>query len=202
MEYPIRKQLRLKGYDYAQNNAYFITICTNHQMHLFGEIMDQAVGAAPCGRPIEMKKDRKNDREWLPLNANLNDAGKMVEKWLLKTESKYTCVKIDGYVIMPNHIHFVIFNMREDARESASLPQIIGWFKTMTTNDYIKGVKNRLCKPFHKHLRQRNYYEHVIRNEKDLNEIRKYIVENPLKWTLDEYYNNENHKESGSYVDV
>lgn len=82
---------------------------------------------------------------------------------------------------MPDHIHFIlIMNGRK-----YGLCDIIRWFKTMTTTEYIKGVKNELYKPFDKHLWQRNYYEHIIRDEKDYFNKYKYIINNPLKWQLE-----------------
>ena len=68
---------------------------------------------------------------------------------------------------------------------------MVKWFKTQTTNEYIKIVKNGLCSSFDKHVWQRNYYEHIIRDECELNEIRKYIRENPAKWELDRYFCND-----------
>ena len=65
------------------------------------------------------------------------------------------------------------------------LQQIVDWFKTRTTNEYIKGVKSGLYEPFEKHLWQRGYYEHIIRNQKYLDEIRQYIKNNPAKWVLE-----------------
>ncbi|OIN83946.1 transposase IS200 like family protein [Francisella sp. TX07-6608] len=67
-----------------------------------------------------------------------------------------------------------------------TLSDIIGAFKSLTTNAYINGVKTKNWQPFDKRLWQRNYYEHIIRNEKSYNEIIKYIQLNPLKWELDE----------------
>ena len=69
------------------------------------------------------------------------------------------------------------------------LHKIVQWFKTMTTNDYINHVKNNNWKPFNKKLWQRNYYEHIIRNEIELNKIRQYIINNPLNWEKDDNYN-------------
>ena len=83
-ELPKRKQVRLKEYDYSQNGYYFITVCTHNRQNLFGEI----VGETLCGRP--------------------NNPDKMVEKWLLELETKFCGVKICEYVIMPNHLHFII----------------------------------------------------------------------------------------------
>lgn len=156
---PNRKSIRLKNYDYSSNGYYFVTICTQNREKLFGEI----VGATLCGRP--------------------NYPHKMIEKWLFEIQNKYLNTKIDYYVIMPDHIHFILFI--EGDHTGSPLQDIIGWFKTMTTNDYIKGVKNKLYEPFNKHFWQRNYFEHVIRNENDLFECRKYIEQNLLKWIID-----------------
>ena len=69
-----------------------------------------------------------------------------------------------------------------------TLGRIVQQFKTITTNKYIMGVKSNNWKRFNKRLWQRNYYEHIIRNEKELYEIRKYILEKPIKWESDKYY--------------
>lgn len=71
------------------------------------------------------------------------------------------------------------------AHVGAPLPKIVQWFKTMTTNEYIRFAKKNSAKARGSRLWQRNYYEHVIRNEKALKEIRGYIVENPLQWAKD-----------------
>lgn len=160
---PKRKQLRLKNFDYSQNNAFFITICIHNRNRLLGEVKETSVGATLCGRP--------------------NYPHKMIEKWLFEIQNKYLNTKIDYYVIMPDHIHFILFI--EGDHTGSPLQDIIGWFKTMTTNDYIKGVKNKLYEPFNKHFWQRDYFEHVIRNENDLFECRKYIEQNLLKWIID-----------------
>lgn len=159
MEFPKRKRLRLKDYDYSQNNIYYITICTHQRMDLFGEI----VGSALCGRP--------------------NNPDKLIEKWLHEIENKYSGVKIDHYVIMPDHIHFILSIMGDHA--GSPLPRIIDWFKTMTTNEYIQGVNSGLFPPFDRHIWQGNYYEHIIRNEQDYNEISEYIDTNIIKWKED-----------------
>jgi REP element-mobilizing transposase RayT len=105
---------------------------------------------------------------------------------------------------MPNHIHGIIsiapssgqthrFAPTKSGERIGSplrkptLGKIVQWFKTMTTNEYIKSVRTRSIKPFQEKLWQRNYYEHVIRNENDLDSVRKYIVDNPSKWEEDEY---------------
>ena len=62
------------------------------------------------------------------------------------------------------------------------------WLKTQTTNEYIKMVRQGILEPFDKHVWQRSYFEHVVRGENDLYEIRKYIQDNPAKWVSDDYY--------------
>ncbi len=193
-----RKSIRLKGYDYSTPGYYFVTICTHDKRCLFGEISDKGMV--------------------------LNDAGRMVEKWFREIEKKYSHIKCDEYVVMPNHFHGIIqivgadlcvrpetpysnepdlenrtnINKIQKQDRHAGLPlqknnihqsinEIVQWFKTMTTNDYIKGIKQNGWKPFNDKLWQRNYYEHVTRNEIDLSETREYILNNPYKWHLDKY---------------
>ncbi|OKH40460.1 hypothetical protein NIES2119_02235 [[Phormidium ambiguum] IAM M-71] len=78
----------------------------------------------------------------------------------------------------------------QGAHTGAPLPTMVQWFKTMTTNEYIRGVKNLGWEPFNKRLWQRNYYEHIIRNEESLQHIREYVHTNPLKWEEDQLHPN------------
>lgn len=169
-KFPNRKDLRLKYYDYSQAGYYFVTICTELKRHLFGEIVD--------GIMI------------------LNDAGRMIERWYFELHNKYYNIELPQYIIMPNHVHFIIAiagddqgNISQNSGTHTGVPlqTIIQWFKTMTTNQYIKGVKNGEYPPFEKRIWQRNYFEHIIRNDRELQEIYEYIVNNPAKWELDKY---------------
>ena len=180
---PNRKSIRLKNYDYSSNGYYFVTICTQNREKLFGEI----VGATLRGRP--------------------NNPDKIIVKWLLESENKFKDIKIDEYIVMPNHIHFIIkrtgdrtgltgdhTGLAGDHTGSTGdhigspLRDIIGWFKTMSTNEYIAGVKDGRFMPFKGRLWQRNYYEHIIRNYDDYINIAEYIQNNPLKWEEDKLY--------------
>ncbi len=161
-----RRSIRLKNYDYAKAGAYFVTICTQNRSCLFGEI---------------------NDGELL-----LADPGRMIGMWWLELSSKFPTASLDSYVVMPNHIHGIVsIEQKADcmtdqgAPACAPLPTVIQWFKTMTTNEYIRGVKSGSFPPFEGKLWQRNYFEHIIRNEKELDLIRLYISQNPAKWHLD-----------------
>ena len=104
----------------------------------------------------------------------------IIEKWFAETENKYG-IRIDKYIIMPDHIHFILV-INTERHTGRSLPDIMQWFKTMTTNEYIRHVKNNLLKPFHKKLWQKSYFEHIIRNQDDYIETWKYIIENPQRW--------------------
>jgi len=125
----------------------------------------------------------------------LNDAGEMVEKWWLKLTGKFKDIELDQFVSLPNHFHGIILIVGADLsvcpedskgeHTGSPLHEMIQWFKTMTTNEYIRGVKQLGWIPFDRKLWQRNYYEHIIRNEKELHRIREYIQNNQLKWALD-----------------
>ena len=162
----------MKEYDYSHPGAYFITICTQNKECLLGEITNGKM--------------------------ELNIAGQIIKKWWLELPHKFPNIKNDEHIIMPNHFHGIITivetNVGADLRVcpenqgehiGSPLRKIIQWFKTMTTNEYIRGVKHNGLLSFHRKFWQRNYYEHVIRNEDELNKIREYIRNNPLRWHFD-----------------
>ncbi len=107
-----------------------------------------------------------------------NEAKQMVEKWLSEIPKKFKNVTLDCYVVMKDHIHIIIFINEENG---TNLAHIMDWFKTMTTNEYIRGVRQGIYKPFEKKFWQRSYNDHIIRNDEDLNEKRQYILNNPIK---------------------
>lgn len=166
-----RKSIRLKDYDYSQAGYYFITVCTEDKLPLLGSINGGIV--------------------------NLSKYGKVVFEELLKTEVIRSNVHIDIHVIMPNHIHFIIVldGMSSDYNDKTpntetfykstknSVPTIVKLFKSVTTKR-INEIRKQPGMKFW----QRNYYEHVIRNDRELFEIRKYIENNPLEWVNDEYF--------------
>lgn len=179
-----RKSIRLKGYDYSQAGLYFITICCQNKVHLFGNVINKQM--------------------------ILNDAGKMIEKWFNELQNKCPDVKCHEMVVMPNHIHFIIENVgsvgadlrvcpndsnisktekrvSEILGEHAGSPlhRVLQWFKTMSTNEYIRGVKNNNWIPYDGKLWQRNYWEHIIRNDQSYQKISDYIINNPSKWNDD-----------------
>ena len=163
MSLPKRKPTRLKGYDYGTPGAYFVTICTQNRENLF-EI--EYVGNDLCVVPPEQNK--------------------IIHKWLKETENKFDNIKINKYVIMPNHIHIIVIITERHA--GRSLHDVMRWFKTMATNEYIRYVKKGALKPFNNRLFQQSFHDHIIRDEKDYQKIWEYIDTNPLKWELDCFY--------------
>lgn len=176
-----RTKMRLPEYDYAQAGAYFVTIVTQNRRCLFGEIIES-----------EMQ---------------LNDAGRMVEGVCRQISELIFGLELDIYQIMPNHFHglFVLNEMvGADLRvcpdltkdklgqpqrvAPTSLPDVIQRFKSITTKRYIDGVAYHNWPSFNKRLWQRNYYDHIIRDEKDLQSVVGYILTNPQNWLQDEEY--------------
>jgi REP element-mobilizing transposase RayT len=139
---------------------------------------------------------------------SLNEAGKMVVSRWAKLTDKFSSMEIDEYVTMQNHFHGIIVIVGADpsvcpvpcgypndnriqngnpgAHIGAPLQTIIEWFKTMTTNQYIQDVRKHNWPSFNGRLWQRNYYEHIVRSEGELNKIRDYISQNPARWADDE----------------
>lgn len=164
-----RRSIRLKKYDYSQKGAYFVTICTNQKKCVLGGVEDSGIV--------------------------LNEIGQIVQKTWTKLSMYYTGVDIDKFVVMPNHLHGIIIltdycrggvtppcSMGEATSplREPTLGQIVAHFKYRTTKS-INQISNTLGN----RIWQRNYYEHIIRNEDDLSEIREYIITNPLKWEMD-----------------
>ena len=177
-----RRSIRLQGYDYSQRGAYFITLCTKNREHLFGEILNGEI--------------------------QLNEFGKITQQCWLEIPNHFPHVQLDKYIIMPNHIHGIIVLV--GAKNFSPLPiptpppiptpqQNITPFRSpsKTIGSIIRGFKIGVTKgfkilnPYNTDIYvvwQRNFYEHIIRNEVELNRIRQYIIDNPKKWKTDENY--------------
>ena len=165
-----RRSTRLPNYDYSQRGAYFVTFCVAGRRCIFGGISDGEI--------------------------RLNKLGQFVAEQWSRIPKYHSNAVLDAFVIMPNHVHGIIhlidaptvpvgagFQPAQTPHQSKpnhGLSEIIRAFKTYTARR-INGHGKSSGEP----AWQRNYYEHVVRNEKDLDAIRKYIVENPLKWELD-----------------
>ncbi len=153
---PRRRRLRLTGYDYSQPGMYFITICVKEKACLLGEISGS-----------EMQR---------------NQLGGIVKTCWLEIPAYYSIVILDAFVVMPNHIHGIIYVGAGSPRPSyrPTLGNIVGYFKYQST----KGV-NELRQTPGTSFWQRNFFDHVIRDDNSLNRIREYIITNPQRWELD-----------------
>ena len=150
-----RRSIRLPDYDYSRVGYYFITVTAQNREHLFGEIVD--------GGMI------------------LNVAGKLIHTLWYDIKNDFPNVVLHDFVVMPNHIHGIIEIKYRDKPVST----IVQSFKRHTTLQYIKMVKNNTLPPFNKRIWQRNYYEHVVRDNNDYARIVQYIENNPSTWNDD-----------------
>ena len=154
-----RKSLRIPEYDYSQPGAYFVTVCSHERSMLFGHIDGGQTGLSPIGHAIV--------RCWTAI------------------PSHFPGVEIDVSVVMPNHIHGIILITAVAQTTPAppaphSLSAIVGSFKAAVTREVNRGTA-----PVVQQIWQSGFYEHIIRDEKSLAQIRQYVVDNPLKWHLD-----------------
>ena len=157
---PKRKHPRLDDYDYSTPGAYFITICTQDKRCLLSHIVGRGLA---------------------PAEIRYTAYGQIAREQLLLLEQRYPNLKIDQYVIMPNHIHAIL--LLEEAAGASPRPtimDIVCAYKSLTT---------RQCKIGK--IFQTSFYEHVIRGPKDYEEIAEYIVNNPKQWELDTLYSKE-----------
>jgi len=167
-----RRSIRIPGFDYSLPGAYFVTVCAHRKKCIFGEIESGKIYLFPAGTTIE--------------------------KWWFELIQKFPNLEIDVHQVMPNHFHGIVRIREKEGQPhgvaptpldenygEVSLGDVVHWWKTMATNEYIRGVKERGWPPFEGRLLQRNYFEHIIRNEEDLERIRHYIRTNVERWTLD-----------------
>jgi putative transposase len=172
---PHRRSYRLRGYDYSQGGIYFLTIVTQGRLAVFGEVVTG-----------EMRLNRK---------------GEIANKWWKKTDDHFPSVTTEIFIVMPNHIHGII-HIDDDRRGTVPVPegdinpqrgektsplqkptlgQIVAFYKYQTTKE-INAVKGGQVKK----IWQRNYYDHIIRNQQDLELTWLYIESNPTRWDNDE----------------
>jgi putative transposase len=163
-----RRSIRLKEYDYSQTGAYFVTLVTVDRACLFGEVEAGVMRLNPFGSIVE--------NEWRRLGE------------------RFERINLDEWVVMPNHLHGILLIVEEDVNRAGtgemqgkatgappgSLGAIVGSYKSITTR-----MVNALRRTPGELVWQRNYYEHIIRNEDEWEAIRSYIRNNPPQWELD-----------------
>jgi len=142
---PERKSPRLPAYDYAAMGAYFVTVCARNRACVFGAVVSD-----------EMR---------------LNRVGRIVEECWSAITMHFPAVRLDPFVVMPNHVHGIVWLPR--AGHAPPLPAVIGSFKS--------AASRAAGRP----LWQRSFYDRVIRDEEELRALRQYVAQNPLRWALD-----------------
>ena len=179
---PKRKSTRLKNFDYSSAGAYFVTICVRDRMHILSEIT-VGEGLAPPEIADLTSADKTSGiavGEGLAppeITVKLKPCGKIVKEQLQLIEIRFQGVTVEDYVIMPDHIHAVIFlrGKAGGASPSPTLDDVICAFKSLTS---------RSCKQKHgiEKMFQRSFAEHIVRDREDYETRRKYIYENPKRW--------------------
>ena len=170
-----RRSIRLKDYDYSQPGAYFVTMVTWHRECLFGEIINREI--------------------------KLSRYGEIVQKWWQEIPIHFRNVETGAFAIMPDHVHgIILIGERKDTvsvskdmiyapthgvettpRQMPTLGQIVAYFKYQSTKEMNLVANTGTVTKFW----QRNYYEHIIRDETDLQNKTDYIEANPLLWEKD-----------------
>ena len=173
-----RRSIRLKTHDYTQADTYFVTICTEDRLCRFGAVEDGL--------------------------AHLNETGQMVESVLRSLEDRYRSLEVDVYVIMPNHLHAIMTlraetspapttvaesghvpRTRAETSPAPTLGDIVCAFKSISTREYIVGVRQFGWPAFERRLWQRDYFERIVRDEREMDACREYILLNPARWSED-----------------
>lgn len=163
-----RRSIRLKDYDYYKEGLYFITTCIKNKECILGSILNVGTPAHRCPKHTDV---------------SLSKEGYVVKQYLENLNCIYENVRLDNYIIMPNHIHFIISlisghlwaGVPTKKTANISIPKIINSLKTITSK--------QIGYPIWQH----NYYEHIIRNEKEYYRISEYITNNPFNWDTDKY---------------
>jgi REP element-mobilizing transposase RayT len=170
-----RRSIHLKHYDYSLNGLYFVTICIYQHKCLLGDIVDGVM--------------------------LLNNAGRMVARQWVDLKNRFDSIVLHEFVVMPNHFHGIIeiINNPSEVHIGSSdevdcslgkktIGSIVGAFKSLSTNEYIEKVKQGSWPRFDEYFWQRNYYEHIIRDEVAYLKISEYVQFNALKWGDDRYF--------------
>ena len=161
-----RRSIRLHKYDYSQAGAYFITICCRNKESHFGTIQNQIM--------------------------TLNQMGQIAYNEWIKTSELRSHIELDTFIIMPNHIHGIII-INNNAKRNLSNNTSFDNCQSNTIGAIIRGYKSSVSKQIKmlnniENLWQRNYYEHIIRDEQSYQTISEYIINNPIRWKDDKFF--------------
>ncbi|MDF1513651.1 MAG: transposase [Anaerolineae bacterium] len=173
-ELPQRKPTRYKGYDYTTLGMYFVTVCTQNHACALGKIYNDIV---------------------------LTKMGQIAHACWVDLPNHYSNIELDKFVIMPNHVHGIITilsyenALREVLCQAAGVPSRTAPVKRYCLSEIVRGFKTFSTRRINQFLNtpgrafwQRSFYDHIIRNDRDLQRIRQYIFTNPFKWLEDSLY--------------
>lgn len=167
---PKRRKNRLTEYDYSQNGAYFITICTQGRRQILWKSASAPVGAS-IARPQQ--------------TPALSRTGKVVEACIIEIAERYPHISVEKYVIMPNHIHLLLLVQREPGGRAMLAP---------TVSTVIQQFKGAVSKRLGFTIWQKSFHDHVVRTEHGYRQIWNYIDTNPQNWHKDCFYEEPPHE--------
>ena len=203
-QFPTRKPTRLKNFDYNTIGAYFITICTQDRRQILSRI---PVGVDVPGDPYDVPGDPYDvpgdpydvpgdpydvpgdpyDVPGDPQNVELLPCGIIADKCIKQMDEFYDHISVERYVIMPNHIHILLF-VRDCGVSKTSIPASK---QTSTVSHFVSTFKRFCNKEFGKNVWQRGFHDHIVRGGEDCDNIVRYICENPMRWFYDELYSED-----------
>ncbi len=174
-ELPKRKDTRLKGFDYSKTGSYFITICTQNRRCILSRI----VGTGVLGWP----------------QIELTSYGEIADKYIKQLNDFYDYISVESYVIMPNHIHLLLFvkensKTSENGQSRTPVPTNIERANSVFSQ-FISTFKRFCNKEYGENIWQPRSNDHIIRNREDYEEHLRYIYENPMRWQFDKLYTEE-----------
>jgi len=189
-----RRSIRLPHYDYAKAGYYFITITTQNREHLFGEICDEKMILNVAGEMVQKWYEKLEEKFPTVINDTMVIMPNHIH-FVIQIQSpnpikgRHTGLPLrKNNILVPVGADPCVRPLNVKGQCNVVLGDIIQWFKTMTTNTYIKMVKNATLPPFNKRIWQRNYYEHVVRDDVDYVRISEYVENNPLTWDEDMFH--------------
>ena len=179
-----RRSIRLQGYDYSREGAYFVTICTHNRECLFGSV---GAGSKPARYTCPLST-KPGQTPAVSMQMTLNDYGEIVQQTWDDLVNHIDGIALDAFVVMPNHIHGIVviddragLGNRAGLEPAPTLSEIVWQLKTFSARRINKGRGTPGIPVW-----QRNYHERIIRGENELNHIREYIANNPANWLTDE----------------